>query len=371
MPTGNEFVGVLNTVMPKYLKGAADLTVRKRLWLAMLERRGAISFNHSSYTMIWDVEYAEPPVESYADGGQLTFSVGDYYKQAELNWRGYKVTDKMTEKQRDMMADSAMIVRRYKKKIPKLMKTLRNKFGSELYVDGSAAGNENRLDGGGTWKANDGNTVAGDRIANPSDTYAGLSTTAAQYDTWTSDGTAPNATLATDWPEGGSGDTAGYDYWSPKLANWSSTAWGTSSTAWIDNGEFVLRKLLQWLRLTAGADGASLLALLAGDLFTDFKNAHSTKGRFLVPHQEANDLGFPDVLNFEGLALQSEFGTAMNTGWVINADEMELQSLKPQLFGKAGPDWDPHTASWLFQAGFFGNLNWHSPKFHAYMENYA
>lgn len=368
----NEWTGVVNVVMPKYLKGAEDLTIRGRLPMRLMERRGRITTNHSSTKQIWEAEYQEPPVEAYGDGGQLTFARGDYYKQAEQDWRGYKATDMMTEKEKDMCGSDVLIVKRYTKKIPKLIKALRNKFNSEFLIDGNASGNGNRMHGCKSWSGDDGNTTAADRIANPSDTFANISTTLGQYDSWTSDlTTSPNATNDTDWPEGGEGDTVGYDYWSPKLANWSSTNWGTGQTTWIDNAEFVLRKLLQWLRLTSGVEASALYGLLAGDLMTDFANAMSSKGRSLLPHPQARDLGFPDVLNFDGLMLEAGFGITANQGWVWNLSEMELQSLKPTLFGSKGPDWSPKDAAFLYQAGFFGNIMWTAPKYHGHLKNYA
>ncbi len=38
-----EFIGVLNSTRPKYMKGAADLTIRRRLLLAMLRKPLSVS----------------------------------------------------------------------------------------------------------------------------------------------------------------------------------------------------------------------------------------------------------------------------------------------------------------------------------------
>lgn len=366
----DEWVGIVKAVAPKYLKGAADLTVRRRLILKMLEARGLISLNYmGSHTTKFDVDYKEPPVESYGDGGIVHYERRDYLKQGEIDWRGYVATDLMTLKEQEESKGDTVLVDRYKRIFPKLTKSVRQAIGLEFYSDGSAAGNENRFAGLETF-CGKGECAATDIIAQPNDTYLGLSTTLGQGGRWSTDLlTKPNATVATDWPEG-EGSTE-YDYWSPKLVNWSSSAWGTSKTAWKDNCETVLRRTIQWLSLTAGIESSTLLCVLAGHMFTEWKDALSAKQRILVPFKEAADLGFnTDVLNFEGLAVQTEFGIKANTGYVVNVDTTELCILPDDLIKSKGPDYDADSLSWKFSVYTFGNFKF-LPKACAKLFNYA
>lgn len=357
------------------MKGAIDLTIRKRLILAMLERRGLIVTNYNgSHESRFDVDYKEPPVESYGDGGVVSYERRDYLQQAEMDWRGYVATDLMTIKERAMTSGQpTTMVNRYKRIFPKLTKGVRNKIGLEFYIDGYAAGNENRFCGVESFCGADtdydttGADVA-DIVADPKDTYLGLSTAVNQSGRWTSDlSTYPNANIAYDWPEGeGSPD---FDYWSPKLVNWSSTTFH-SDTTWDDTCVPVLRRTLQWLRLTSGADGYTLMAVIAGHMMTDFKAAFDSKLRVIAPHKEAEDLGFPDVLNFEGLGIHTEFGIPANTGYVVNVDEMELDILTPKLINTKGPDYDPDSLAYKFAVYTFGNWRF-IPKHCAKLYNYA
>ena len=371
----DEWVGVVNTIAPKYIKGETDLTLRNRLWLKLLEKRGRVTFGHSGPKVFWNVYYDEPPVESYPDGGVIDFTRHDLNKMAELDWRGYKATDLMTEKERDMYGDDVGIVNRYTKILPRLLDAVRNRLGTELYIDGNAAGYENRMHGIGSFTGK-GTVAAGDIIAQPSDTYAGLDTSLGQYGSWTTAlTTKPNSTVATDWPEG-SGN-AGYDYWSPILVNTSSSGWGalnvanSASTAWVDTCQLVLRRVVQWLTLNAGMERSSLYCMMAGAMFSQFKDYASRKGLILYPLKEAEELGFPETINFEGMGLKAEFGIPAGTFNAMNFDKMELQSLKSQLIASRGPDWDPRSASYLFQVGLFANMKWESPKFFAHGEAYA
>lgn len=364
----NEWAGVVSAVAPRYLKGAADLTIRKRLLLSMMESRGLITLNCDSTEQKYDVEYKEPSVEAFSDGADITFQRRDYLKQATMDWRAYVTSDLMYEREKLQAKGDTVIVDRYKRIIPTLVKGARNKLGLELYIDGNASGNTTRFHGIESFMGS-GTTAAGDILAQPSDTYNGFSTAVHASGRWTADlTTKPNSTIAYDWPEGeGSPD---FDYWSPKLVNTSSTGWGTGSTSWIDNCEKALRRTVNWLTNTTGADGSSLVCLMAGHMFSDFKELMSAKQRVLVPHKESEDLGFPNTLNFEGLGLKDEFGIKTNTGYVFNVDQMELCCLSDELMVPDGPNWDPKTRAWLFSVCIYGNVKWF-PKFFAKLYPYA
>lgn len=371
----NEWIGVIHTTAPKYLSGAADNTIRKRLILSLLKNKGRIRFGENSYECNWDVEFKEQPVEAYGDGGTLNFSRHDLYRQMNVDWRGYKATDLMTEKERLMNDGALAIVRRYDKIMPKLMRSLNNKFCAELFIDGYGAGNENRLHGLESFMGHSA-VAAGDRVAEPSDTYAGLSTAVGnQGGTWSTGLAAavrPNATVATDWPDG-NGDPE-YDFLSPKLINYSANdgddPWGGNSTKWEDNCERVLRQTTIWLSHGAGEEGRPDLYLLAGDLFYGYANKQSSKQRIVIPHKGAQDLGFQDVLNQEGVMIQSDFDVPAGTGYGLNVDQMELASLDSVLFASRGPEYDIKTDSWLFMVGFFGNARY-NPKYFAKLNAYA
>lgn len=367
----DEWIGVVNAAAPKYLKGAADLTVRKRLALSMLEKRGKVTLNYrGSHETQFAVDYKEPPVESFGSNGTITYEARDYLKRGTIDWRGYVANDFMTLKEYEETRSGGeyVIVDRYKRIFPKLTKAVRNKIGLELYIDGNAAGNENRFCGLNSF-CGAGTVAAGDIVAVPDDTYFGLDTDVHQAGTWTANlATKPNSTIAYDWPEG-EGD-AEFDFWSPKLINTSSTGWGTGSTSWQDNCEKVMRRAIQWLSLTAGVEGRSLLCILNGQMLTQVKDYFSARQRVLVPHKEANDLGFPDVLNFEGLALQAEYGCPANTGFIVNLDETELCILPNELIKSEGPMRDQNTLGYKFAVYTFGNFKF-SPKTCAKLYPYA
>ena len=373
----NEWSGVITDNAPRYLKGVTDLTIRDRLLLSMLRKRGRITYGHSSHTLHWNVQRMQNPVETYNDGATINYSRQDQDTRLELDVRGYRVSDMMTAKEQVMNQGATAIINRYKEKIPRMVQSMRDRFGTELYVDGYSAGNENALCGLNSFTGT-GTTVAADLIAEPSDTYAGQSTSLGDAGgSWSTDlVTKPNAAVATDWPYGtGSSE---YDYFSPKLVNWSSTNWGTSSTAWEDNAERVLRETISWLTLTVGKEGTPDLFLMSGEMYTALLNSISAKQRIIIPHKESQDLGF-EAVNFDGVALHREYGIAPRTFYGLNLDQLEFciwssidgATQQDQLFQSMGPTWDPHSASWLFLLMFFGNLKFVSPKYFAKGYSYA
>lgn len=369
----DEWIGIIHSTRPRYMKGASDLTLRQRLLLAMLKKKGRLEYNVSGDECKWQVEFSQPPVEAYVDGGVMDFSNHDAFRQLSCDWRGYRATDAMTKKQVAMNSGQEQLINLFQTKQNRLMKSLSANMCGELYRDGEATGRTDRIHGLETFLGA-GTVAAGDRIAAPSDAYGlgALSTVPANAGgAWSANlSTSPNASLATDWPDG-QGDTE-YDYLAPKLVNWSSTAWGTGSTLWEDNCWRVISQTITWLTVSGGDDGMPDICVLAPNLFQGYKNHEEAIRRIIIPHKTASDLGFAgNTLNQDGVAIQPDFDCPANTGYMLNTSTITLSSLMPELFWMEGPDKDPRSGySHLWAVGFFGNAKY-QPKFVAKLKNYA
>lgn len=364
----NEWQGVIHSTAPKYLKGAEDLTIRERIVLSFLKSRGRVKFNENSHTCVWDVEFSEPPIEPYADGGVLNFQRHDPLRQLVLDWRGYVGTDQMTRKERMMNTGDEAIYRRYDKIIPNLTRSITNKFGSEWLIDGYAAGNENRLCGIETFMGKLAAVTSNSKIALPSDTYAMRSTALQNQGGYWSAALASGArpyqegSMTTDWPDGNG--SSEYDFLSPKLLN-EDHDWGGGAVGWnglTGNAEYIIRKGVIWLSLLGGKSGSPDLFLTNGSWYAEYLDQQSGKQRIIVPHKESADLGFPNTVNQEGIGIYRDFDVTPGTGYFLNFDKMTLSSLSDQLFFRSGPEWSIETQSWLFSIGFFGNMKF-QPKF--------
>jgi hypothetical protein len=347
---------------PVYMREVSDQTIRQRFLLAKLQKSGRIVLNMDGYELNWNVKYRRHPVIPYGDDNTLDYSRQNLFKQATLDWRGYKTTDKVTYKETLMVKNSSVIVNRVAEMITAMAESLTTEIGREVYTDGNATGNQDRLCGTGTFTGA-GTVTSNDLIAIPNDIYAGLATNLGSEGSWTTDlTTKPNAALGTDWPYGSGSEE--YDFWSPKLVNASSTNWGTSSATWAANCEYVLRATKEWLTVGGGIANQPSIALLNSQWFVDFKNKLSSKQRYVAEHQEAQELGFRDVLSFDGMAVQSDYDVPSQKAYVFNIEQMALLSLEDELIHARDPVPDPHRDSTLFQCGIFGNLMF-NPKYFA------
>lgn len=368
----DEWVGIVETTMPKFMKGASDMTMRKRLLLAQAQKRGRVAFNASGTELVWQLEFSQPPITQNGDGSVLDFSNHRAFRQVSIDWGGYVGTDTLTTKQGLMNRSTEQLVNLYQSKTNNLRKSITDTFAGELYRDGSAAGKENAIHGLETFMGA-GTCAATDRIAVPSDTYGlgQLSTQLGAYGgSWSSAlSTKPNSTIATDWPDGSG--TSEYDFNAPKLINWSSSNWGTGATTWEANAWRVVSQAITWLTTTGGDDGMPTLGAMASDLFQGYKNAQEVKTRITVPHKESQDLGFGMTLNQDGVGLYPDFDCPVGTGYFINVNQMKIHALTPQLFWYEGPDKDPRSNwSYLWGIGFYGNVEY-KPKHFAKIKSYA
>lgn len=364
-------IAVKNTAA-KYLKGAADQTIRGYFWLSYLQSQGRIVIGDTGgVSTNWNVMARQPDVRQSGDDAQLVFAEHDAYEQLTIDVRGYHATDRLTEKKKLMNNGPLQIIDLYGTKIENLVKAVTDQFGNELYIDGNASGNENRLCGIESFMGSS-TTVAADLVAKPSDTYAGKSTVLGTLGgSWSTNlTTSPNANVATDWPEGqGSSE---YDYLTPKLINYSSSSWGTGGTTWADNCTKVMRRARLWVHHTTGAEKSPMLHLLAPNLYGDFLDSVENKFRFTTTHPVGGDLGFADAINFEGAIVKQDYGCPAGVGYGINANEMLLFNIHDDgsFFKSVGPEYDVKTNSYLYMIYFYGNMRF-NPKAFAKYDDYA
>jgi len=359
---------VTKAAAPKFYKGAADLTWRQRLIMAMVAKYGTREFNATSYSCVWNAETKQPEVQQYGDAGLISFNEHDALIQFSTDVRGYIATDRLSLKKELMNRGATQLDDLKKNKPIRLTKALMNTLNAEVYIDGNATGNTNRFHGIESFLGDDGNTADGDKIANPSDTYAGQTTALGNGGTWsdTNGLTAPNATVGNDWPFGkGSSE---YDATAPLLVNTSSTAWGTGSTTFRDNCEQAMRfaRITQTVRGAKGEDQRTpFMHMFSADLYADFLEHWSPKTRLLASHNESERLGFGDALNFEGDVVHYEYDTPVGTGYGITPSMLEFFFLGPDLYTELN-EFQMSTLGTNFGVYTFGNTRWQTKFFTKY-----
>lgn len=359
-----EGVLAVKSTVPKYLKGAIDLTIRRRPMLGLLQQYGRLMFGSDpSHITKWSVEVREPEIKEYGDAQRQMFTEHDAYEQLQISNAAYIGTDILPLLTHHVNSGNNAIVRHYDEKLPKLIKAATNRVCSDIFFDNSA-GSGKRLTGLATPMQPDGSVNANDLVAAPasSASYGGKSCQLGSLGgTWSANlATSPSSVLANDYPYG-EGDPE-YDALAPKMFNYSSNKWGSGSTTFKAN----VLEMFSLAKLTTkslGGDGTEpMLHMLNTKFYADFQQALSSKERIILQHQDGADYGFPNVLNYEGALINHDFSCPADKGYGINIQEMSLYTLTDDLFYSEGPVWDTQAQSYLFVVGFHGNFRFSSFK---------
>lgn len=334
--TTNEHVIIAKEVTSRYLKGAADMTFRRRLWLQKVKDAGRVMYNRTGHSQTWSLEVRQAEVRQLSDAQTVAFAPVDRTEQLTLGNRSLIATDKLTDMKREMMAGPEAIRDYYKDMLPKLLRDIQDAICQSLFVDGNATGNERRYHGLESFMGS-GTTVVADVIAKPSDSYAGQSTALGGFSgaTWSSDlATSPNASVATDWPNG-TGDSE-YDAVSPLLVNEGSNNWGTGATDWQNNCEEAVRYAVIHMAKLGAMDTEKgqvpIIFLHNATKLGQMKSYLSARNFHPVPYKDGQDFGFGAIsFVFEGAVHDMDYDVPVSTSYGLAIPKMELSCVGGEL----------------------------------------
>lgn len=364
-----EWSRVTATTLRRYAKEAEPTLVRNLPVLAMLESDGRIEKNVSGDGYDWAVEKERALAQGNSGNTPLDFQAVDRYIRAFLDYRGYAVTDSMKKREFLKNRSPEALIKYYDKMGPKLMEDMERIISTELWVDGNAAGNSERIHGLESIFGTDGQTLdptsgaaeaydAADYVYNPDDSYAGLDT----------DLGAAGGSWDGSWPEvgGGNGNSDTYDFFSPILINYKSTAFAGTTATWRDQGYSAIQFAVSATQKDSSAKGLANLAILDRRMFRELKQELRARERYVIESSsQLKALGFRDNIEIDGCAVMGMFGMTSNVGYVLNTNHMRLVSMQKRLFEIEGPIWDQQTRCYRVVVDFLGNLIIDSPKFFA------
>lgn len=347
-----EWAGVVATTIAKYIKGATDEVLRNRKLLAILNDRGLVTFNNSGKNVEWRLKYIQAPMKGFDDSDTLTFDRVNRHRVATLDWRGYNMTDSMTDRERKMNSGAEAIVKVFSTKAKDMMEDFEEQLGDELYIDGNASGNNKRFHGIESFMGYSG-TVASSPVGAPNSVYAGNNCALGTY----------GGSWSGNWPSGTGSAT--YDFWSPIIVDYTNTLWSAAVKIWdytcIEATRFGLMKA----RRNKSKKKMIDVVLHEQELYRKFVQLFQTEERINVDANSGGSsglrkLGFGDILNFDGIDITWEYGTpsAVGYGWCM--DDIELMSLDSELLKVQGPTFDESSQSWRFWAVLLANLKFES-----------
>ncbi len=347
---------VVNTTIKNYIKGEEVNVLRNRKLPAMMKSKGRITFNHDGRSDVWRVRFRRGTMQGFAISDTLTFPQVDRWKTAELPWRGYAMGEAMTKLERLMNKGMSAIIKVYDELAKTMMEDMNENFSEEFYIDGNATGNGKRFHGLESFLSSSG--VTRPFVANPNDTYGGLSCTLGNY----------GGTWSGNWPSG-RGDPQ-YDFWSPILVNYTdsnASGWEAATKTWQNVCLEALTYGIIKTQRSRSQKGSLDTIMLEGELYRQFIGRLAEKQRINIQSNSSNStlikLGFTDVQNYDGVDVTWEYGMPASTGYGFNFDEMELKSLQSQLFVPTGPDYDIASQSYRFSIDGFGNFQFNPRNF--------
>lgn len=369
-----EWARIVNTTIRDYLRGEENAVMRNRKLFAMMRKRGRIKYNCSGDGIDWKVRFRRAPIVTNNGEQELTFGRENRHKTAYLDFEGYAITDSMTKRERLKNRSTQAIVKLYSRMIPLLMEDMRDQFAEEIYIDSSASGNSGRMSGietmmGGTQtielatgSARPAN--AADPTVYPDTTYATLATELGSYTGgWTS------GDIDSTWPFG-RGD-ASYDFWSPVICNYTSTAF--SGSTWAANAVEAIRFAVEAVNSrNMLSDGQIDMVLLDRGLFRQFKDALDSKERINVTSNVGlRSLGFKDVIEQDGVEISAEYGLPAGVGYAFNLSALQFCSMQDKIFDADGPEYDVGSRSYRVAVDVLGQFRFKTPRSFAKLDAVA
>lgn len=342
-------------VINKYLRKKVEPIYRKSKLLGMLRAKKRILFNQDGDGIVWFPRFVKRDITA-SDGTtiDISFPKTATRKKASLPWRSYNLGESVGKYERLVGQSSEVaIFKVYQDALDQLTGDFTDAFGPKLYGDGGAAGSK-ELMGFETWLASTGSLISNGVCADPSDTYAGLSTALGNYGgDWTPD-------TSDAWPTG-TGDSE-YHAWSPILVDYNATGHGASTTNWSNQWQRSMRFANDYMETVQNRtiDAFCLNTKLLNSAKTSLEADQQIE---VTQQSEMTKLGFR-TLQFEGIELFSEYGVPDAVGYGIIWESMTLRSMQGQLFAME-KDRDIRSMDDLMAVDFWGNLQMETPAWMA------
>ena len=295
-----------------YLKGATDVTLRKRLLLGWLDKAGRINRSATGKDLNWLIKFKNATASPYTPYQNLNFANDNYWVAASVTPEWWHTTSGMDVTEKTTNSGPSAIVNAYEDRYDELAAAMEIYTAQSLYMDYNGSGS-NRMIGLGTIAVGDTSIACdnGDRIRAPKNaasTYAGLNLgLGSQGGSWSSNISSSGVTkpmslhLGTDWPDGQGDASNAYDGTSPRLYNENCSRWADPSAAaanstWRTNCVAMLSRANTDLRMNTMESMMPNVHVMAAQRYQDVKDKMRESFRDLLEHGPSVNLGYHDTL---------------------------------------------------------------------------
>jgi hypothetical protein len=365
MPSSTDWARTIGTTLVTHLKEEEQTTFRKFKVFAALEGSGRVAMNQGGRGFDWQVRYRNQPVTSNNGESPRVFSRHNLWQRAYLPYRGYTVTDQVTKREMLENRGAQALIDIAGKMASRLQESMQEHLSKEIYIDGNAAGNENRWHGlesifgiDGTVNVTNGAKRSGgsanDPFAYPLDEYAGLSTElgAVAGSQTENPGSWPYVTVD---PE--------FDYYSPLVVNYTSNYFGGATATWKDQCIEAIREGVNHAKRNDTRESQIDMILVNRKMYIDFLNRLDSRERAIVTKSAGlRSYGFSDVVELDGIEVSTEYAVPNNTGYGISIGNMEMKCMEGQLMVGEGPYYNEELQSYRYAVSVLANIKMKSPR---------
>lgn len=360
--SSTDWARVIGTTLVNYLRQEEVTTLRKFKVFAALEANGRVLMNQGGRGFNWQVAFRNQPVSGNNGETPRNFIRQNLWVDAELPYRGYQVTDSMYHKELNENTGQHALIKTATGMSERLKRSMEQYLSQEVYIDGNAIGNELRFHGLESFFAVNGtvnNSTGAQRTANaadmfgyPADSYAGISTAL---------GAVSGSQLTGVWPNG-TADPA-YDFYSPIVVNYTSSAFAQATNTWKDNCVVATREAIHQAKRNDTLESEIDMVILDRRLYIDYLGKLDSKERSIVT--KANGLrsyGFKDTFEQDGVEISTEYSVPANCGYGFSIGNMELLCMESTLMRAEGPDYSIDNQSYRYVVSCLANLRFRSPR---------
>lgn len=316
---------VQKVTIAKWVKRLSDLTKRKLVVFAKLEKAGMITGGGSGGQIRWPVETGEHALNPFIDGRPVSFERFESEENAFLDWRGYHLNDFITRQEKLENGGPEAMVKIFDGKSKKIQRNAMRRLNYEIYKDGNAAANvaANAIHGIESFMSTGAQTVGDELATIHDDTYANLSTAI-----------------------GGLNAEANFTrIWTPVVVSTNKQVAGANVT-WEQAGDEYLRLANTKGSYGNGDDENFDLCTLNEDAWLDLLNILDGKERIVVNRGSSVELvsmGFKNSVEVDGLPVtwdravpttDADAVAGSVKGYLWTTKQMELHLLGPgnQIF---------------------------------------
>ena len=390
-----------NAQASSFFKGATNAILRKRPLTAWADAAGNVNRDFEGKDMNWLIEYRALEAEAYVPFQQGDFVDVNYHLPMAVTPVFWKKDSGMDITQIMQNTGPSSLVDLYNDRMRKLAEAMEIRFSRSLYNDvNSAASGQGAqyMTGLGTFAKKSalyGAVTNACRMAAPNETvlYAGQSIGLGSHGgTWSSDMVAAarlNPLLGTDYPNGTPDDSQRYDVTAPRLYNDNTNQWNAPGSAaanetWRNNCLEMLSQADTDLKAVSVDAVMPTIHHSGSQRYQAIKSALRTSFRYTMnPHGQSVNLGYPEVLDFEGAAItvdsmcpanftfslcEKSFGIDFYSGESVSANTAVAQMVGGEpivtggIYVLLGPTRDPRGGAWLFMILAGGQIRW-MPKY--------